>query len=240
MKKNIFKRYIGKSILLLLCITVIIILLRSPLLAVGHISVSGNETLNKDEICSIAGIKDPVNIFAISTDNLQNRLENDLRIEKATVRRNFPNTALSIEIRERHPVATLQCSYGYVDIAQNDIIIHAYKNLHTVKIPLLTGTVLPDVYIGDIVTDETITKTVHYLSGLDNDTLAQIAELNIADPQNIIAYTSGGVKIKLGDLSLLEQGIKETTVFLHDLNGMNRPVDYVDFSYGAPVLKFKP
>ncbi len=232
------KKYFTKGILLLLLFVVCIIVIRSPLLAVSQISVQGNEALNKEQICDIADIKEPVNIFAIKTDYLQNRLESDLRIEKATVRRIFPHT-LSIEIHERHPIVALHCDYGYVNIDPNGVVMDSYKNLQSVKYPIITGVALDNVYIGDKISNDNILKAAQYLAAIDSDALWSLTEINVSDPQSITASTVTGVKIKLGDLSHIEDNAGKTVLFLHDLKTMKRPVEYIDFSNISPVIKFR-
>lgn len=238
MKRKIRRKYLSKGFLLLFLLGIFILLLNSPLLAFSSVSVSGNNTLSKEQICEIAGLKEPVNIFAVRTDYLQHRLENDLRVEKAIVRRIFPNE-LSIEIKERVPLATLRCSYGYLDITADGTVINSYKNIKAMKYPLLTGTVLGDIYTGDKVDDETVRRAAAYLAALDAASLGQISEINLSASQNIIAYITGGVKIRLGNLSEAQQQAKRTAVFLKDLKSIRYPVDYVDLGYTSPVLKFK-
>lgn len=239
MKRKFPRRYIVKGLLLFLLLAGIISFLNSPILAVSSIVVQGQTGLTKDQICQIAGIKEPINIFAVKTDYLQKRLESDLRIEKAAVRRSFPNM-LVIEVKERKPIATLLCNYGYVDIAGDGVVMNAYHNMQTMKFPMLTGVTIADVYIGDRISDENVLKAAGFLESLDNADLEQISEINLAVPQNIMAYTTGGVRIKLGDLSLYEEKAKKTMVFLEDLKTIKKPIEYVDFEYTPPVLKFKP
>lgn len=213
-------------------------MLRSSLLAVSSITVEGNNSLTKQQVCAIADIKEPINIFAVRTDYLQNRLQSDLRIEKASVRRNLSNT-LTIEIKERRPLATLRSNYGYIDIAGDGTVMNAYKNIRQLNFPLLTGVTGYTVYVGDKIADENIVKTVSFMDELDQTSLQQISEINVTDTQNIVAYTTGGVKIKLGDLTNSQDKAKKVTVFLNDLKTINRSVDYIDFSYTSPVIKFK-
>ncbi|MDQ0203483.1 cell division protein FtsQ/DivIB [Pectinatus haikarae] len=236
--KRRFSRYTARISFLLLLLTGAVFFLNSPILAVSSIAVQGNEELTKEQVIQIADIREPVNIFAVKTDYLQKRLESDLRIAKASVRRSFPNVLL-IDIKERKPIATLRCNYGYVDIAGNGIIMNSYRNMQTMKFPMMTGITLGDVYIGDKIDDANVLKAAAFLEQMDSTALAQISEISIISPQNIVAYTTGGVKIKLGDLSFSEQEAKKTAVFLNDLKTMKKPVEYVDFGYISPVLKFK-
>ncbi|WP_196594411.1 cell division protein FtsQ/DivIB [Pectinatus sottacetonis] len=238
MRKRISRRYVIKGVLLILLLSGLIFFIKSPLLAVSNIVVEGNSFLNKDQICNIAGIGEPLNIFNIHTDLLQNRLEQDLRIKKAAVRRIFPNTLL-IKIEERQPWAILHCDFGYVDISADGVILDAYKNLKTMKYPMITGPILHDVYIGDKINDTNILRAVSYLAAMDDTARVQISEINLSMDKQIVAYTNTGVQIRLGDLSAPVQKAARTMTFLRDLKGIKRPIKYVDFSYAAPVFKFK-
>lgn len=238
MKKRRPSKYILKGILLLFILIGIIFFLRSPLLAVSTIKIQGNSTLSNEQICAIADIKEPVNMFNIHTDVLQKRLEADVRIEKAIIKRVFPAT-VTITVEEARPVATMNCDYGYVDVSHNGKILNVYKNIKSFKYPLINGKILQDKYIGDTINDKNALKAISYLMMLKDESRVQLSEINIADPQMIVAYTISGEQIRLGTLNEAQEKAKNTEIFLHDLKKITKKIEYVDFSYTSPVFKFK-
>ncbi len=232
------KKYILKGILLLLVLTGVIFFLRSPLLAISTIKVQGDNDLTKEQLCSIADIKEPVNMFNIHTDILQKRLESDVRIEKAIVKRVFPSTVV-IDIKQARPAVTMNCNYGYADVSSTGKILNVYKSIKSFKYPYINGMILHDKYIGDTISDKNILKAIAYLIAMKDEARIQISEINIANPQMIVAYTMTGEQIRLGDLAGAKEKARETEIFLHDLKKITRKIDYVDFSYASPVFKFK-
>ena len=162
----------------------------------------------------------------------------DLRVEQASVRRSLPST-LEIQIVERRPVATVDCDFGYVDLDREGTVIDAYKTLKKMAIPMVTGIKLKDIYIGDKTTDENLKAALVYLNALKPETNAQISEVSLKKPDDVMAYTTGGVQIRLGALDRLEEKAHLTDSFIVDQEVKQRPVEYVDFKYTAPFIKLK-
>lgn len=55
----------------------------------GDIRLQGNEAVTKEDILFDGDIREPVNVFQISTSQLQERLKKDVRIADAEVSRAF-------------------------------------------------------------------------------------------------------------------------------------------------------
>ena len=106
-------------------------------------------------------------------------------------------------------------------------------------IPMVTGIKLKDIYIGDKTTDENLKAALVYLNALKPETNAQISEVSLKKPDDVMAYTTGGVQIRLGALYRLEEKAHLTDSFIVDQEVKQRPVEYVDFKYTAPFIKFK-
>ncbi len=81
----------------------------SALFSLRWIRVSGNERMSVAEVERVAGVEMGQNLLRLATGSLRAHLESDPRIARATVRRNLPST-LSIEIKERVPVAAVRVS----------------------------------------------------------------------------------------------------------------------------------
>ena len=138
----------------------------------------------------------------------------DLRIESAVVRRRLPDR-LEIEVVERKPVATVACDYGYLDLDRSGTVIAAYRALHSVPIPLITGMEVKGLYLGDEVTDENVKKVLYFLYQIAAEALNQISE------------------------DRLDEKAVLTADFVKSLKTSRHAIDYVDFSYEAPFIKLK-
>lgn len=133
----------------------------------------------------------------------------------------------------------MNCSYGYVDLDKNSVIIDTYKDPKKIQKPVIVGTSLDDVYTGDKVENEVVNKVLSYLGYLKPEVLQQIIQINIADANTIEAYTLKGTKIILGNIEDPKDLANKTNEFFYDVKTTTIPVEYIDFSYARPVLKIK-
>ena len=237
-RQFISKRNIVRGLIGLFSILMLIFIINSPLLKIGYVKVTGNSYLPREDVLQIARIKEPLNIFSVQTDVIQDYLQNDLSRDSAKVCRDFPN-CLNIEITERLPVAVMNCNYGYVNLDKNSVVIDIYTDAKKIQKPVITGMVLQDVYIGDSINDDTVKKILVYLGLLNNEVLSQIRQVNIADKEHIELYTVKGTKIILGNLEDVEKIAEKTQEIFKDMSTTTIPVEYIDLSYSRPVLKIK-
>ena len=221
---------------LLVCGAIIAIIVYLPIFVLRDLHVEGNVYLTKEDLRQIAGVYYGEPLYKLETDSVTHNLMNDLRIEEATVRRIFPD-GLTITIRERTPVATVSCEYGYLDLDRQGKVIDCYKTLKHIPIPMVTGITLRDMYIGDDNKDETLRQIIYFLQLLNEESLNQISEVAVVSADYLVAYTTQSVQIRLGKLERLEEKARLTEGFLRDLEQNPLPIEYVDFNYKAPFLK---
>ena len=237
-KRVLSKQAVAILLLLLLGSIGTVALLYSPLFAVGQVLIRGNQYISSAEVYTITGLPDRVNIFSLTTSEVQQKLGHDLRIEQATVRRIFPNT-LEIQITERVPLAVIACDYGYLDLGRQGVVLDAYRNLKPMRVPMITGESAANLYVGDVVESEPVQRALEFLASLDEQSLQQLSELHLLLPDHMIAYTTGGVQIRLGSFDRLEEKAKSTQEFLTELKMAKYPNEYIDFNYSSPFIKFK-
>lgn len=215
------------------------ILVYSPLFSVRAIDIQGATRVSQEDILRIAGAYKGAPLFSLATDQMAQNLMKDLRIEQATVRRNFPST-LVIAIKERKPVATFRTDYGYADVDSEGVIIDAHKDLgKQPDVPMVTGLSLGESYIGDKADAPEANLAIQYLNSLSLEAQKSLSEISLLNPKDIVAYALGGAKIYLGALDDPEGKASLTEAFLRDLKEVKRPVAYVDFRTGAPSIRFQ-
>lgn len=209
-----------------------------PFFTLSELKLVGAKYLTQDDILKAGNIYMGEPMFKLKTDVVQNRLSKDLRIEEVSVRRHLPHT-LEIKIKERRPLATVNCNYGYLDLDRNGIIIDSYKSLKTMQIPMITGVNVNDLYIGDTVDNEIVRQILDFLQRLDEETLNRLSEIAIVEADYIVMYsaTERPVQIRLGKLERLDEKARLTEDFLRDLETNPHPVEYVDFNYTTPFIK---
>lgn len=210
-----------------------------PIFSLQEIKLNGATYITQDDILKVGNIYIGEPLFQLETDSITSRLSQDLRIEEVTVRRSLPNS-LEVTIKERKPIATIVCDYGYLDMDKNGKIIDSYKNLKKMQIPMITGASVRDLYIGDDVTDELVKKILSFLQKLDDESLNKLSEVAIISEDYIVAYTNTGeksIQIRIGKLERLDDKARLTADFLKDLETNPNPIEYVDFNYTAPFIK---
>lgn len=209
-----------------------------PIFTLKEIKLVGATYITPDDILKIGNIYIGEPLFQLETDSITNRLSQDLRIEEVSVRRSLPSS-LEITIKERRPIATIVCDYGYLDMDANGKIIDSYKNLKKMQIPIITGASVRDLYIGDDVQDELVKKILSFLQKLNSVSLNKISEVAIISEDYIVAYTGTErpVQIRIGKLERLDDKARLTEDFLNDLATNPNPIEYIDFNYTAPFIK---
>ena len=85
--------------------------------------------------------------------------------------------------------------------------------------------------------DKPILAALEYLNSLDESTFKNIAEVNIGDPDAIMAYTVLGVQIRLGDGKDLPKKAELTQSMLQDIKRTHGNVQYIDVNVSSPYIK---
>jgi len=215
-----------------------LLFVQSSYFAVGNVVIRGNKYITDADICRIAGIPDKINIFRLNTGEIRERLLRDLRVAEVDISRQFPATII-ISITERQPIAYAANSYGFVQLDRHGVVIAAAKTIKQIDVPIITGINLGDVYIGDRVEAGELRPVLTYLAALDEVTLNRLSEVNIDVPDQMLAYTTDSICIKLGEADRLEEKAKLTQSILQEINLKKLAVEYIDLSFKAPFIKFK-
>ena len=232
------RRLIKGLAFLAICGGVMSIIVYSPLFTLQRVVLHGNAYLNEEDILTSGRLHKGEPLFQLETDEVTQNLMKDLRIESAVVRRRVPDT-LEIELKERLPVATVACDYGYLDLDRQGKVIGSYKSLRKMPIPLIAGVKMHDMYIGDDNHNPQVAKVLEFLSQLNEEALNSLSEVSIADPQAVTAYTNQAVQIRLGNFERWEEKAEQTKEFLHNLPNSRHQIEFVDFSYTAPFIRLK-
>jgi len=237
-RRRTFGRLFRGIIFLLVSAAVLSFFVYMPFFTLENIKLVGAKYLTQDDILKVGEIYMGEPLFQLETDQVQSRLAKDLRVEEVTVRRDLPHT-LEVTLKERRPIATVMCNYGYLDLDHDGTVLDSYKSLKDMQIPMINGVTVRDVYIGDKVDDELIKKILDFLQRLNEDTLNRISEVAFVEEDYVVMYTATAraVQIRIGKLERLDEKARLTEDFLRDLETNPHPVEYVDFNYTAPFIK---
>ena len=172
--------------------------------------------LSVQDVEVAGGIGEPVNVLRINRENLRYRLSKDLRIEDAQIGYELPLTMV-VRVVERKAIAVIPAQFGYLTLDKNGQVIASDSVIEDTTVPMISGVKGGNILLGDMVTDKPIVQALDYLRALDDDTFKQIAEINIGDPNNMMAYTVSGIQIRLGDGEDLKSKADLTASMLKDL-----------------------
>ncbi len=204
----------------------------------GNIALSGNTALTVEDVIFEGGLREPVNVLQVSTSDLQERLTHDVRIASATVNRRFPLT-LEVAIEDRIPLAVVQGEYSYAVIDKEGLVIDSVQAIRQVDVPMITGKRLGNLLLGDSIEQDDVRKALTFLDCLSRDGQKVFSEINIGNPQNIMAYTRDGITVRLGDGSDIEERAKLAENMVGDVKARGLSVEYLDANLTSPFIKLK-
>ncbi len=236
--RKISARTLAVMLVLLAAALAAFMFVNSAYFTVGDVVVDGNKYITREDIYGIAGIPTEINIFRLNTGTIRTRLLRDLRIDEAEVTRQFPATIV-IAISERQPLAWVACSYGFVQLDKQGVVMTAVKNIKKVDVPVITGVRLGTIYVGDIVDNQVAKNILTYLADLDETTLGQLSEVNIRANGDLVVYTVKAVTIRLGQPDRLLDKAKLTREILENIGDKKSIIEYIDLNYASPYIKFK-
>lgn len=204
----------------------------------GDIRLQGNEAVTKEDILFDGDIREPVNVFQISTSQLQERLKKDVRIADAEVSRAFP-FYIDVIIAERKPVAVIQEEFGYAFLDQEGMIIQTGDSIRGMDVPVITGVKLDNVLLGDFTQKENVKLALQFLGALSPGGIQVFSEINVGNAESIVAYTRDGIAVRLGDGSAMAERAALAENMVNDVKVRGLSVEYIDASLSSPYIKLK-
>lgn len=132
---------------------------------IKNIFVSGNSYLSDQEIIDLAGISNYPSVLNFTNNQLEKRLEKNIYIEDATIRKDFRK--IYIEIKENYPLFYNQIT--------KKTIMHNYKETKDIlNAPILVNSIIDKTY--------NLFKTKMKL--IDRDIIDRISEIKY-DPNSV-------------------------------------------------------
>lgn len=214
------------------------LILRLAPIPFGHLVIDGNQNMSQEDVQRACGAYSYVNVIQLSPDEIEQRLKQDLRIADASAKREFPDT-IHVTISERQPAAVITTLYGFAYVDKNGKVIALGPQLKGVALPIMTGKKVDNLLLGDTVSDPTLHAAIIYLQNLSPDLLKNIAEINVGNPESIVAYTNDSLPIHLGKGDEPEERAKLTETLLAQAQDNHLDVQYIDTDVRSPLVKTK-
>lgn len=231
------------TLALTLVVTALVSLALSPLMNIETVEVSGNKVVSTEKILKMAKNPVGINTFVFNKQDAIQSIEAHPYVESVKIKRELPN-ALYIKIKERRPVGVLVNKGVYLQFSDGGLLLNNTNTLSSFNLPIITGMSLQSVpQPGGAIKDPTFKQALAIVNAMSDDLLKSIQEVNIAEPENILAYTYNGIEIRIGDA----KNIKARMAVLDDImdqvvltKTVKGDIDYIDIRYlKAPVLKMK-
>lgn len=214
------------------------LILRLAPIPFGHLVIDGNQNMSQEDVQRACGAYSYVNVIQLSPDEIEQRLKQDLRIADASAKREFPDT-IHVTISERQPAAVITTLYGFAYVDKNGKVIALGPQIKGVALPIMTGKKVDNLLLGDTVSDPTLHAAIIYLQNLSPDLLKNIAEINVGNPESIVAYTNDSLPIHLGKGDEPEERAKLTETLLAQAQDNHLDVQYIDTDVRSPLVKTK-
>ncbi len=237
-KKKKSRRARRIAVITAAAILLIWLFLRLAAVPFGSLIVEGNDSMSTEEVYRAGRVPGYVNVVQLSPQEMQAQLQHDLRIGSVSVEREFPAT-IRITMAERKPAAIVTTMYGFAYVDKEGTVIDLQPQIKGVSVPLMTGKKVDTLLLGDEVADELLRAGLAYLQSLHPDVLRRIAEINVGNPNNIIAYTSDSIAIYLGKGDHPGERAVITGELLEEIKNSHLSVQYIDTNISAPSLKQK-
>jgi cell division protein FtsQ len=172
-------------------------------LEIKTINVVGARRVGLDEAVALSGIRKGENLFSFKYSQAIKGLKTHPWVASAELRRSPPHT-VSIELKEREPIALVKTDAMYLMDAAGNIFAR-YSSADSVDLPVVTGLERGKPGGGGRVpgsgpaVDASVLELIRVLDGRIGFNLRNVSEINVDPEYGLTLYTLvEGVRLELG------------------------------------------
>lgn len=217
------------------------VVMLGPIMAIDQVDVNDLKYISEDKVLEVAGYPVGQNLFRFNGSKAEEELLKYPYVEEAKISRHFPHR-LEINITERQPAGVLLNNSNYLQFSKDGILLDNTKSLSNLSLPLITGFKMEDVPApGGAFKDNARFKDIlRIINACNDDLLRMLQEINIKDRNNILAYTSQGIEIRIGSVDNIEVRMATLNDIINQviLSGIiEEPIEAIDIRYEkSPVV----
>ena len=234
---------IGFQIFLTLIVFAVaaIVVLLGPLMRIDNVQVNDLQYMTRDQVVDIAGSPVGQNLLLYRTSQAEEELRYYPYVQDAKVTRHLPHW-IEIDITERQPAGVLLNNGSYLQFSKDGVLLDNTKSLTNLSLPLITGFSMKDVPSpGEQFKDnERFDDILKIVNACSDELLTMIQEINIEDRDNILAYTSQGLEIRIGNVDDIETRMAALSDIMDQviLSGIvEEPIEAIDIRYAkSPAI----
>lgn len=234
------------TLLALLCVAAL--LLSRTVFVVHRITVEGRRLLTDEEIISAAGLSYGQSMFSVDASEVEKRVNEHRYLDFVSLWRDFPDR-LILTVEENTPYATMLWMGTLIMLDKEGIVLEQMVDIDiALNVPVITGAQVASVRVGQPIAFSTAGQEDAVRALLfhaeEQGLLSDIAELNVADLDNLYLVTYDGLQVLLGSETDLQKKIAALDAVLPQLrSGYTVRGGVLDVTTGttadfkAPVLE---
>ena len=223
-----FFKFLG----LLTVLTVGLIVAQQTLFRLETVYVVGNEQKTPQQVVTASGLVRGRNMIAIEEADVAEALAKDHTIIFKGMQKEYPNT-IYLYIEERKTVAAMQwLGVLYTLDSEGMVMAESVSATPPEGMPVVTGFRVSNINVGQQLMVRSESQMEAYRAIIEELQLqlyaSQVAEINLADPENIYLITAEGVTVRLGDASYMQAkigAVRTDMAYLRQLGRTNGVLD---------------
>lgn len=233
----------GFKVLLVAIVLIVatVVVLLGPLMHIDRVEVNDLKNMTMAQVEEIAGNPIGQNLFLYRTGKAEQELSYYPYVQSVEIKRHFPHW-IEIEITERQPAGVLLNNGSYLQFSKDGVLLDNTRSLTHQSLPLITGFSMEEVPSpGEAFKDNArFSDILKIVNACSDDLLTMIQEINIKDRNNILAYTSQGIEVRIGNVDDIEARMAALDDIMNQviLSGIiEDPIEAIDIRYAkAPVV----
>lgn len=225
---------------IVLAVAAVVVLL-GPLMKIDQVRVNDLQNMSAGQVEEIAGNPVGQNLFLYRTGQAEEELRYYPYVKDVQITRHFPHW-IDINITEREPAGVLLNNGNYLQFSMDGVLLDNTQTLTNQSLPLITGFSMDEVPApGEAFKDNArFSDILAIVNACPDDLLTMLQEINIKDRNNILAYTSQGIEVRIGNVENIESRMAALDDIMNQviLSGIiEEPIEAIDIRYEkAPVV----
>jgi cell division protein FtsQ len=207
-------------------------------LSIGEVRIMGCMHIGESELLDLARVDFRSNLINLNLQEVSRRLARHPWVEKATVRRDFSEKALIIEVQERVPRALVLLDELYLMDRNGEVFKKADPG-EKLDFPVLTGLQWSEWKQKEPRTMELRHQALDLLDQMEGRKifpLREVSEIHLSKKDGLTLYTvNGGIPIRLGWGNFADK-LNRLEKVLPDLRNKWKNVEYLTLTYSKKVV----
>ncbi|MDO4280889.1 MAG: FtsQ-type POTRA domain-containing protein [Peptococcaceae bacterium] len=215
--------------------------LLGPMMKIDHVEVTGVNHIDEQKIIEMAGNPVGQNLLLYHVGDAKTTIEDYPYVREVKIKRHLPHW-LEIDVTERTPAGVMLNNGSYLQFSKDGVLLDSAKSLSSYNLPVVTGFSMKDVpspgeHFKDNARFEDVLKIVNACS---DELLTMIQEINVKDRNNILAYTSQGLEVRIGNVDQIRTRMRTLEDIMNQVilsNVIEEPIEAIDIRFEkSPVI----